>query len=501
VNKAITCTVVANNTAGNSAPAISPPIVPVALPAGLVPIETTPPVISGSPEQGQTVSCSKGSWLNSPSSYTFSWQRTGAGITGATGSSHTLTSADVNQAITCTVVAKNAVGGSAPAISAPIVPVGLPSGLIPIETTPPVISGSPEQGQTVACSKGSWLNSPKSYSYSWERNGSAIAGQSASSYKLTSADVNRALTCAVVAKNSAGSSAPAISAPILPVPLPTSAVPVETAPPVISGSPEEGQTVSCLTGTWTNDPTGFAYSWQRTGSTIAGANGSSYTLSAADAGQAITCTVIALNAAGLSAPAISLPIIPAGTPASTGSAPATAAQTPAPPVPTPTATPAAAPQPAPSPTVAPRPHAPTITSFSLSPARLTILVKGKSRSTKGTTFKYVLDQTAGVLIEIQQKLAGRKQGKNCVAVTKRNKHAKACTRWVKVRYLVAGAHAGSNSYKYRGRVGPANKVLTAGSYRVELVARNGNGWSALHQKGFTAARKLVKPKKQAAKKR
>src|ERR671936_843835 len=54
----------------------------------------------------------------------------------------------------------------------------------------PSISGSPQQGQTVTCSEGTWLNSPTSYTYSWRRDASGISGATSSSYKLTSADVN-----------------------------------------------------------------------------------------------------------------------------------------------------------------------------------------------------------------------------------------------------------------------------------------------------------------------
>ena len=101
--------------------------------------------------------------------------------------------------------------------------------LVPVEATPPPISGSPEQGQTVGCSTGGWSNNPTSYSYSWQRDASAISGATGPSYTLSSADVNKAVTCTVVAHNGAGDSAPAISAPIVPVALPTP--PVETAPP------------------------------------------------------------------------------------------------------------------------------------------------------------------------------------------------------------------------------------------------------------------------------
>jgi hypothetical protein len=473
VGKAITCAVIAHNASGNSLPSLSLPVLPVPIPTGLVPVSTAPPVISGSPEQGHTVSCSNGSWLNGPDSYAYSWQRNASDIAGATGSTYTLTAADVNRAITCTVVAHNAAGNSVPAISLPIVPVSLPAGLVPIDVVPPLISGSAQEGQTVTCSAGIWLNSPTRYSYSWQRDATTIAGQTGSSYTITGDDVNHAITCTVVAGNTAGNSVPAISLPVLPIalPLPGIPLPVNTALPVISGIPFQGQTLSCLTGSWTNNPTGFVYSWQRTGAAIPGASGATYAVGAADAGQAITCAVQAVNAAGLSVAAVSLPVL-----------------IPAPP----------SPGPAPGP-VAPRLHAPTVIAFWINPGKLTITVKGKRRTSLGTKFHYILDQNAGVLIEIQKKLSGRVKDKRCVAVTKRNRKARPCPRWVTVRVrAVKHGRAGKNTFRWLGIVN-GNRLLTAGAYRVYLAAENPAGWSAVHNKPLRAVRKLVKPPKRKAK--
>ena len=112
------------------------------------------------------MTCSEGTWLNSPTSYTYSWRRDASGISGATSSSYKLTSADVNHLITCTVVAHNDAGDSLPAISLPITPLGLPAVGVPINLTPPAISGTAKPGAIVSCSPGTWIPSPTSYRYS-----------------------------------------------------------------------------------------------------------------------------------------------------------------------------------------------------------------------------------------------------------------------------------------------------------------------------------------------
>jgi hypothetical protein len=75
--------------------------------------------------------------------------------------------------------------------------------------------------------------------------------------------------------------------------------PVNTVAPAISGTAQEGQTVTCSTGTWTGTPTiTFAYQWKRNGSNIGSATNSTYTLVTADVSQSITCQVTATNPVG-----------------------------------------------------------------------------------------------------------------------------------------------------------------------------------------------------------
>jgi hypothetical protein len=86
--------------------------------------------------------------------------------------------------------------------------------------------------------------------------------------------------------------------------------PVNTVAPAITGTAQEGQTVTCSTGTWTGTPTiTFAYQWKRNGSNIGSATNSTYVLVTADVAQSITCEVTATNGSG-SASATSNTITP-----------------------------------------------------------------------------------------------------------------------------------------------------------------------------------------------
>ncbi len=92
------------------------------------------------------------------------------------------------------------------------------------------------------------------------------------------------------------------------------AVPVSSAPPLISGI--QGRTLTERHGTWSGKPSTYAYQWEDcdpTGascSRIPGATGRRYTLGASDVGHTIRVQEAASNAAGSGAPATSAATAP-----------------------------------------------------------------------------------------------------------------------------------------------------------------------------------------------
>ena len=83
--------------------------------------------------------------------------------------------------------------------------------LPPTNTTPPAVSGTGTVGSTLTTTVGIWTLSPTSYSYQWERNGQAIAGAVASTYKLVAADSTHAIGCVVTGYTPGGSASAASS--------------------------------------------------------------------------------------------------------------------------------------------------------------------------------------------------------------------------------------------------------------------------------------------------
>lgn len=89
----------------------------------LVPINVTPPTITGTAQENEVLTSSDGTWTNSPLSYTRQWQiDDGTGwidILGATSATYTVTAGDVGSTIRVLVTAVNSEGNSTPVPSEP----------------------------------------------------------------------------------------------------------------------------------------------------------------------------------------------------------------------------------------------------------------------------------------------------------------------------------------------------------------------------------------------
>lgn len=88
------------------------------------PVNTALPVITGTTIAGEYLSCDNGTWTNTPTSYTYQWNRDGVAIESATSNTYLLDqSYDSGAEITCTVIASNTGGASDPATSEATVPI------------------------------------------------------------------------------------------------------------------------------------------------------------------------------------------------------------------------------------------------------------------------------------------------------------------------------------------------------------------------------------------
>jgi hypothetical protein len=264
------------------------------------PVNTAPPTISGSTSVGGTLTASSGSWSgSSPINFGYRWQRCNSGgdkcsnIGGATAQTYGPRRGDAGHTLRVSVTASNS-DGSANAVSGPSAVV---SDGAPVNTSPPTITGTIQQGQTISATSGTWSGSgPIAFTYQWRRcnagGGDCKGINGGQTHQLGTEDVGHTLRVDVRARNPFGSTT-ATSAPTAVVPS-KGPLPAVSSPPVITGLAREGQVLTAAVGTWTNVTT-FAFTWRRcdvNGNKCDGfATGPSVKLTANDVGHRIRVVV------------------------------------------------------------------------------------------------------------------------------------------------------------------------------------------------------------------
>lgn len=191
---------------------------------------STPPSIVGVPEAGKLLSAVPGIWSGGkPLAFTFQWRQCDAAgascadIPGATHETYRPTSDDVGSSIRVFVTAATATAtrkSDAPATVA-VSPAGTPPSARPANVRAPVVHGTPQVGQTLTSTAGSWTGAPKKFVYRWQRCASgagcvAIAKARHSTYTPTPDDLGSTLTVVVTASGAGGSAtAPPAATPII----------------------------------------------------------------------------------------------------------------------------------------------------------------------------------------------------------------------------------------------------------------------------------------------
>jgi hypothetical protein len=303
--------------------------------AQVAPSNTSPPTVTGSATNGETLVAGTGSWEGTaPISFSFQWSRCNSAgaecspISSATNTTYVVADADVGARIRVLVTASNS-DGSASALS-DATPVVTDSST-PRNTAQPQITGSAVVGQRLTASTGTWTGAaPIAFAFQWVRCGAdggapdgsncaLITGATANSYVLTQSDAGARMRVRVTATNAAGSATAASNATGTVGP---GRAPVNTRRPSVTGSWVEGATATLNRGAWTGAAS-YAQQWLRCNSAggdctrISGATGTQYRLTAGDVGRKLRVDVTARNSAGSttvrsSESAIVQPLGPAG---------------------------------------------------------------------------------------------------------------------------------------------------------------------------------------------
>jgi hypothetical protein len=304
------------------------------------PRNASPPIVTGTGQVGQTLTATSGTWTATPAvtGYAYQWRRCDssgancADISGATTATYALVAADASATIRVSVTATNTVGSTAADSSATTQIAPLPPSAPSSSGAVPPIGGTAAVGSTLTADPGTWNGNPApTFTYRWQRcdadgtNCVDIAGATSSTYTPTAADTGMRLQAVITATNTVGSAV--VDSPQ------TAAVggpPTNRALPTITGTPQQGETLTADPGAWTASPSPtFAYQWRRCDSAGAncidvGSNQTTYTLTADDNGKTIRVAVTAANGVSPDATATSeptTPVVPLQAPVNNGGVP------------------------------------------------------------------------------------------------------------------------------------------------------------------------------------
>ncbi|MGZ4191983.1 MAG: Ig-like domain repeat protein [Solirubrobacteraceae bacterium] len=170
------------------------------------PVNTALPTIAGTAQLGQVLTLTQGVWTNSPTIRNQWEDCTGASCTpiaGATGLTYTVAVGDIGHTIDVLESASN--DGTITPVTARSAQTGV-AVAPPVNTVLPAISGTPQQGQVLTVTPGTWLNTPTSITEQWEDcvlACTAIPGQNGTTYTVGPGDVGHTIEVVETASNAA----------------------------------------------------------------------------------------------------------------------------------------------------------------------------------------------------------------------------------------------------------------------------------------------------------
>jgi enterochelin esterase-like enzyme len=158
-------------------------------------LATTPePTIAGTPAVGRTIAARAGTW-DKGTRFTYQWLRGGSPIRGATSRTYRLTPADVRAKVSVTVTGNKTGYTSVSRRSASITVA--PGRLA--KHPKPSVRGVAKVGKRLVARPGRWDSGVK-LSYRWKRDGKAIGGATAATYRVKAKDKGSRISVTVTGR-------------------------------------------------------------------------------------------------------------------------------------------------------------------------------------------------------------------------------------------------------------------------------------------------------------
>ncbi len=213
----------------------------------------------------------------------YQWFRGTSAIGGETGTTYTVTVADLGKAIT--VKATGTRPGYISGTSTSNVITGI-AGDAPVAVTAVSVSGTGKVGTNLTATPPTWDSDAVTTTYQWQRDGTNISGQTTTTYAVTAADVGHQLTIRATGTRTGHGQGLSVSNPVTGL---LGDAPAAATDVAISGPNNKvGTTLTLTAPAWNTTGVTTTYKWFRDATAITGATGTSYKMVDADVGHSIT---------------------------------------------------------------------------------------------------------------------------------------------------------------------------------------------------------------------
>lgn len=242
------------------------------------------PAITGTWRVGTSLRAAEPAWDMpvDPDAGTVQWLRNGQPVPGATGLQYDTTTADLG-----TLLAVRFTAGRDGWADGSVTTAGtrVTAGVAPTLQAEPVVRGAPRAGSELGVDPPDWDMADVTTTYQWLRDGAALRGATGPTYVVGTGDIGRAVSVRVTGRRTGYDDGVATSSPVT---IAAGEAPTALTPPGITGPGSTlrvGDRATATAGEWSLEGLRAAYQWLRDGTAIAGATGSAYTVTAADAGR------------------------------------------------------------------------------------------------------------------------------------------------------------------------------------------------------------------------
>jgi surface-anchored protein len=239
--------------------------------------------VLGDAEVGSTLSA-QATAAPAADGFSYQWLVDGKTISGATGSSYTVTAGDAGKKVSVAVTASKTGFASvtktsaAKTVTVPVTPV---KDFTSVTVT---ISGDAKAGSTLTA-KATTTPQADTFSYQWLVDGKAVAGATKSTYTVTAGDAGKKISVTVTASKSGYTATSATSTQVSVAKAANKAFTKSSVK--VTGKAQVAKTLTAKT-TFSPKADKVSYQWLRNGKSIKGATKSTYKVAAADAGKKLS---------------------------------------------------------------------------------------------------------------------------------------------------------------------------------------------------------------------